>query len=69
MPDPRTELTAQELIYPAFALRGEAHRARREAADPQFESCRAVFEKSSAAYDALAGKFTRVAEAIARRGG
>ena len=33
-------------------------------ADPQFESCRTLFEKSSAAYDALAGKFTRIAEGL-----
>lgn len=52
MADPRTQLTAQELIYPATALGAEARRAERQAADPQFESCRALFENSMAANDA-----------------
>lgn len=65
MADPRTELSAQELIYAATALRAEA---TVEAADPQLESCRALFEQSSACFDALVGKFTRVAEAIGWRG-
>jgi hypothetical protein len=62
MPDPRAALTAQELIYAASALRAEARRAERQAADPNFESCRALFEQSARAYDALAEKLTRIAE-------
>lgn len=56
MPDPRAELTAQELIYAATALRAEARRPERQAVDPQFESCRALFERSSAAYDRPGGE-------------
>jgi hypothetical protein len=64
MPDPRTELTAQELLYAAGALRAEARRAERQASDPQFESCRAIFEGAARVYDELAGKLTRIAERI-----
>lgn len=64
MPDPRTQLTAQELIYAASALRAEARRAERQAADPQFESCWAIFEGAARTYDELAGKLTQIAERI-----
>ncbi|MGB6486254.1 MAG: hypothetical protein WBE91_05170 [Steroidobacteraceae bacterium] len=68
MPDPRCELTAQELIYAASALRAEARRAERQAADPQFESVRAIFEKAAKTYDELARKLTRIAEALGSGG-
>ena len=61
MSDPRLQLTAQELIYAASALRAEARRAERQPADPQFESCRALFEEAAEAYDALAAKLARIA--------
>ncbi len=67
MPDPRCELTAQELIYAANALRAEARRAEQQAADPQYESSRVLFEDSAKVYDRLAGKLTRIAEAVQRR--
>lgn len=65
MPDPRTTLTAQELIYASTALRAEARRAELQAADPAFESSRPIFEQAAKAYDALAGKLTRIAERLA----
>lgn len=64
MPDPRLQLTAQELLYAANALRGEARRAERQAADPQFESCRALFEEVGRVYEELAGKLMRIAERV-----
>lgn len=64
MPDPRLQLTAQDLVYAASALRAEARRAERQAADPAFESCRALFEDSARSYDALAEKLTQIAERI-----
>lgn len=64
MRDPRLQLTGQELIYAANALRAEARRSERQAADPQFESCRALFESTARAYDELAGKLDRIAEAL-----
>lgn len=66
MADPRLKLTTQDLTYAASALRAEARRAERQAADPQFESCRALFENSSRAYDDLAGKLDRIAKALGR---
>jgi hypothetical protein len=66
MPDPRLLLTAQELVYAASALRAEARRAERQAADPQYESMRSLFESASKAYDELAGKLTRIAERVPR---
>jgi hypothetical protein len=66
MPDPRSQLSAQELIYAASALRAEARQAERQAADPQFESCRALFESTARAYDELAGKLTRIADVLPR---
>jgi hypothetical protein len=67
MRDPRLQLTGQELIYAATALRAEARRAERQAADPQFESCRMLFENAARHYDELAGKLSRIAEALSRR--
>lgn len=66
MPDPRTQLTAQELIYAASALRAEARRAEQRAAEPQFESVRVIFADSAQAYERLASKFTRIAEGLGR---
>ncbi|MGB6485476.1 MAG: hypothetical protein WBE91_01150 [Steroidobacteraceae bacterium] len=66
MPDPRLQLSAQELIYAASALRADARRAEQQAADPTFESSRAIFERAAKCYDALAEKLTRIAEAVQR---
>lgn len=66
MADPRTQLTAQELIYAASAPRAEARRAERQASDPQYESVRVQFERAAAVYDALAGKLTGIAERVPR---
>ncbi len=64
MPDPRLQLTAQELTYAATALRAEARRSERQAVDPQYESVRSIFQSSAQAYDALAAKFARIAERV-----
>ncbi len=64
MLDPRSQLTAQELIYAASALRAEARRAERQASDPSFHASRQIFEDSAKAYDELAGKFTQIAEQL-----
>lgn len=69
MLDPRCQLTAQDLTYAASALRAEARRAERQAIDPQFESCRALFEISARAYDELACKLDRIAKALGRVAG
>jgi len=66
MPDPRLQLAAQELMYAATALRAEARRAERQAADPQYESVRAIFEGAAKTYDELAGKFDRIARRVPR---
>lgn len=65
MADARTQLTARELIYAVGALRAEARRAERQVAGPQYESSRSLFD-SAAAYDELAGKFTRNAKRVQR---
>lgn len=67
MPDPRLQLTSQELIYAASALRAEARRAERQAADPQSEPCRALFESAAEVYDELARKIARKVEALPHR--
>lgn len=64
MRDPRLQLTAQELIYAARAVRAEARRVERQAADPQLESCRAIFEDAVRGYEDLAGKLDRIAAAV-----
>ena len=64
MPDPRCQLTAQELIYAATALRAEARRAELQAADPQYQGSRAIFESAAKAYAELAEKITRIAGRI-----
>lgn len=48
---PACRLTPQELIYAASALRVEARRAEKQAADPAFHPMREGFEKSAKAYD------------------
>jgi len=67
MPDPRLQLTAEELTYAATALRAEACRAKAQAGDPQYQSSRALFEDSARVYNELAGKLTRIAEALGGR--
>lgn len=66
MPDPRLQITAQELVYAASALRADARRAELQAADPQYESSRALFEEAAKCYAALAEKLTRIAETLQR---
>ena len=61
MPDPRCQLTAQELIYAATALRAEARRAELQAIDPQYPGSRALFESAAKAYAELAEKVARIA--------
>lgn len=64
MHDPRCQITAQELVYAASALRAEARRAEQQAADPTFHSSRKLFEDSAKVYDSLAQKLTRIASAV-----
>lgn len=64
MPDPRCQLTAQELIYAATALRGAAMRAEQQAKDPLYQSSRALFESAAKTYAELAEKITRIAGRI-----
>jgi hypothetical protein len=64
MHDPRCQITAQELVYAASALRAEARRAERQAADPTFHSARKLFDESANVYDALAYKLSRIARAV-----
>src|SRR5438445_6906891 len=64
MQDPRTTLSAQDLIYAATALRVEARRAEAQAADPQYISSRQVFERSARIAGALAAKFDAIAKAV-----
>jgi len=59
--DPRCQLTAQELIYAATALRAEARRAEQQAIDPQYQCSRAIFETAAKAYAELADKLTHIA--------
>lgn len=66
MADPRAQLTSQELLYAATALRAEARRAEQQAADPAYQSSRRIFEDSARVYDALAAKLTRIAEQLGR---
>ena len=67
MPDPRCQLTAQELTDAATALRAEARRAEQQAADPRYQSSRPIFEDSAKVYGELAGKLTRIAEQVTTR--
>lgn len=67
MHDPRCEITAQELLYAASALRAEARRAEQQAADPTFHSSQKLFEESAKVYDALAHKLSRIAHAVMLR--
>ena len=64
MPDPRCSLTTQELTYAATALRELEYRNAQQAADPQYQGSRAMFEHAAKVYDELAGKLTRIAEKI-----
>ena len=61
---PRTQLTAQDLIYAASTLRAEARRVERQAGDPQFESSRNIFECAARAYDELPGNLTQIADTV-----
>lgn len=67
MPDQRIQLSAQELIYAATALRAEAYRAKVQAADLQYQSSRRIFEDAAKVYEELAGKLTLISAALAMR--
>jgi hypothetical protein len=64
MGDPRCQLTAQELIYAATALRAKARRAEQQAIDPHYQGSRAIFESAAQAYAELADKITDIAGRI-----
>ena len=68
MPDPRAAITAQDLVYAAAALRADARRAERQAADPQYASSRHVFEHAARGNDALAAKLDAIAKALTAEG-
>ena len=66
MPDPRPELTAQELFYAATALRAEARWSSERGNDPQYGSTQEVFREAARGTDALAEKIQRIGEQVAR---
>ena len=68
MPDPRLELTAQELIYAATALRAEARRSAERGRDPQYGSTQEIFRRAACGTEALAGKIQRIADQVGRPG-
>ena len=68
MPDPRLELTAQELIYAATALRAETRRSAERGRDPQYGSTQEVFREAARGTDALAEKIQGIAERVRRHG-
>ncbi|MBW8078980.1 MAG: hypothetical protein GJU76_13095 [Gallionella sp.] len=65
MHDPRLDLTAQELIYAATALRAEARRSAEQGTDPQYGSTQEVFRRAARGTEDLAEKFQRIAEQLA----
>ena len=67
MADPRMQLTFQELIYAATALRQQARWSEKQAADPQYGTTREVFANSARSQDELAAKIQRSADLIAPR--
>jgi len=50
----------------ARAPGAEARRSARQAADPQFESVRVIFEGAAKTHDEPAGKLKRIAEGLGR---
>ncbi len=66
MRDPRLELTAQELIYAATALRAEARRSSERGIDPQYGSTQEIFREAARGTEALADKIQRIGEQVAR---
>jgi hypothetical protein len=69
MPDPRLELTAQDLAYAARGLRVLARQAEARAADPTFHASREIFGEAARTYDELAGKFELIANNAPMPGG
>jgi hypothetical protein len=67
MVDPRLQLSFQELIYAATALRQQARWSEKQASDPQFGTTREVFANSARAQYELAAKIQRIADQIAPR--
>ncbi len=65
MPDPRLQLTRQDLLYAATAMRREARWSLTQAANPQYGSTRAVFGDAAHAKEELAQKIQRIAEQLA----
>ena len=57
-------LSAQDVIYAASALRGEASRAEATAHDPAYQSSARAFEHAAETYRALATKFDRIANRL-----
>lgn len=67
MTDPRLQLTFQELLFAATALRQQARWSERQAADPKYGSTREVFRTSARSQDELAAKIQRIADQVAPR--
>jgi hypothetical protein len=63
MPDPRLQLTSQDLVYAAQACRAAARKAESDARDPKHVSSRQAFELAAQVYDELAEKCDRIATA------
>lgn len=64
MPDPRHQITAQDLLFAATALRAQAVRSAEDAMRPEYGSTREVFSRSAASQRELAEKFQRIGEQI-----
>ncbi len=67
MSDPRLQLTSQDLLYAATALRAQAVRSAEDAARPEYGSTREVFARSAASQRKLAEKFQRIGEELGPR--
>lgn len=60
-------MRSARLLVAASALRAEAYWAKMQAADPQYQSSRVIFERAAKVYDELAGKLKRIAETLKAR--
>ena len=67
VPDPRLQLSSQDLLFAATALRAQAIRSAEDAARPEYGSTREVFARSAASQRELAEKFQRIGEQLGPR--
>lgn len=64
MHDPRSQLSSQDLIYAATALRVEAHLTEQRAQEPRYGSTCRVFKEAAAHKRELAERVQRIAEMV-----